>query len=174
VQDQRRDVPARHRARRHVLPEHAGEDVAADAPFLEHARGRQGAENVRMRMGMRADEVSAADQLAQAGGVEETAAADALGDHEEVAAPAPARELLGRVQGAAAAVVERDVEMAAGGAGIGGGHQLGRDRAGRDLLEVPREPALRERVRARGGTLKTRRGRIVRDLVVHQAGDDRR
>src|SRR5437899_2237283 len=97
-------------------------------------------------MGMTADEVPAAPEVADLARVQKRGLADPRRDHEEVTLPAQPGELVSDVDRAAPAVVESQQQVARGTGEVDRGDQLRGQGAGAEALEVPGERRARQGV----------------------------
>src|SRR3989449_8894010 len=110
--------------------------VAAGAPLLEHPRGGEVPENVRVSVGVGSHQVPTAHEVPDVAGRHEGASSNEAGDHGEVARPAAPAQLVARVQGTLAPVVEREHEKTTGSGEIDAGDARRRHGAGRDPRQM--------------------------------------
>src|SRR5205823_13037672 len=120
---------------------------------------------------MAADQVTAAAQLPDVGGREKRTDPEQVRDDEEVSPPAARAQRVADVQRAAAAVVEREQQVAAGRGEIDVGDELWSDRGRPDRVEIAGETRDRVLEGHRARALKARDERIVRDVVIAQTRD---
>src|SRR5438034_1058623 len=126
-----------------------------------------------MRMRVTADDVAAAPQVADAGGVEERGVADATGDDEEVTQPTAPRQLVAHGERALAAVVERQQQVPARRREIDRRDERRATVHGGHRLEMTPEGDPTDGVGGGATPLEPRLPRVVRHVVVGEGGGDR-